>query len=540
MKNAQSFQRLLITGSMVAYLIFLSGSVYAQTDTIPESIDPKAKEILLQLSKSLTESNSFRFLVQYYNAQKEDNTSFEKSDIYQFAMQRPNKLIMTHKEGLFGPTVVCDGQILMTYMPTMNQYLKEPAPANYKILFEQGKSGMVLAQSIPLIDAFFDENPYQKIIRDVNTIEYQGIIDLDGVSCHLILFTQKDMDWKLWLENKNHPVLKKIEADITKQIAQVMPEKLKDNSLRYEFTWTFSDWQFNEQEPENIFHFSPPAAAKEVKDFTNSQAEQKHRLLGQTASNFKLSNLDNKEIELKNHIGKDVVILDFWALRCPPCRVALPILAEIAQQYKDKSVVVYAVNSEDNGDSIKSFLQAQNINIDVLLARNDNVSSLYGVEYLPQTVIIDKKGQIQSIHTGLLPNLKEALTEEIETLRNDKDLIRSADLACTEISFTPDSPQADKPIQFTCTLENKGTDTIYANTYNIVLLIENKQVFISLGNVDIPANYKIQYKTNAKFWNLKLNTDGSYSYKLLVIPGGQNREQNPTDIIMEGTLTVKP
>ncbi len=526
--------REILCGLMVIAVVFAGTGIYGQPVV---QADAKAEELLKQFSKNLAGSSSFRFTVRASTLQKEEQLIQEKKDVYEIAMQRPNMVSMVHKQGLFGPTVVSNGTELVTFLPTSNQYQSESAPADFVAIFEQGQAGMLLSQTVPLVDAFLAVDPYAGIVKDVRTITYEGMDEREGSSCHLIKFVQEDMDWKLWLEEKSPVVMRRIEADISRQILQAMPDKA--DSLRYEFAWDFSGWEFDGKETEKYFQFTPPAGAKKVKEFTNPSGEQKHRMVGETAPNFKLTNLENQEVELASHLGKDVVILDFWSIRCGPCRTTLPILAEVTQGYKDKSVVFYAINTEDQAGSIKDFLRAQNLSLNVLLERNGEVSRLYGLEYLPQTVLIDKKGIIQNIHIGALPNLKEVLTEEIEALREGRNLVARADLAATELVFSPAELSAGQPIAFTCTIQNKGTED-FAGPYHVVLLVNNKQVFGGMKDVKLAPAEKTSFSPAPGEWNLQVAAEGSFPYKLLVIAGNDFVEQNPKDNMLEGILKVNP
>jgi len=534
MNKGKTMVREILCGLMVIAVVFAGTGVYGQPAV---QVDAKAEELLKQFSKNLAGSSSFRFTVRASTLQKEEQLIQEKKDVYEIAMQRPNKLSMVHKQGLFGPTVVSNGTELLTFLPTANQYQAESAPADFDALFQQGQAGMLLSQTVPLVDAFFAADPYAGIVKDVRTITYEGLNEREGSLCHLIKFVQEEMDWKLWLEEKSPVVIRRIEADISRQILQAMPDKA--DSLRYDFAWDFSGWEFDGKEMEKYFQFTPPAGVKKVKEFTNPGGEQKHRMVGETAPNFKLTNLENQEVELASHLGKDVVILDFWALRCGPCRVALPILAEVTQGYKDKSVVFYAINTEDQAGGIKDFLQAQNMSLNVLLERNGQVSGLYGLEYLPQTVLIDKRGIIQNIHIGALPNLKEVLTQEIETLREGRNLVIKADLAATEAAFSPSEPTAGQPIAFTCTVQNQGTEE-FAGTYHVVLLVNNKQVFGGIKDVKLAPAEKTSFSPAPGEWSLQVEAEGSFPYKLLVLAAGDFIEKNPQDNMLEGILKVNP
>jgi len=146
------------------------------------------------------------------------------------------------------------------------------------------------------------------------------------------------------------------------------------------------------------------------------ESEGPETLLGKPAPAFTAGLLDGGTLDLAAHRGKNIVILDFWAIRCPPCRAMLPILQRVAGEYKAKDVVFYTVNREDTPDAIRAFLQSLELTLTVALNPNADVGRLYKVNYIPQTVIIGKDGTIQAVHVGMIPNGEQQLRKELDTL----------------------------------------------------------------------------------------------------------------------------
>jgi peroxiredoxin len=126
-------------------------------------------------------------------------------------------------------------------------------------------------------------------------------------------------------------------------------------------------------------------------------------LQGKPAKAFSLSSLDGGEVNLANHIGKDVVLLDFWAVWCPPCRKSIPALADIAGEFAPKGLVVYAVNQQDTPERVNSFLKSENITVPVLMDPESVAGDLYGVSSIPKIVLIDRTGTIVFTHGGYGP-----------------------------------------------------------------------------------------------------------------------------------------
>ncbi len=145
-------------------------------------------------------------------------------------------------------------------------------------------------------------------------------------------------------------------------------------------------------------------------------------IVGQPAQPFMLPLFGFGQMDLASHKGKDIVVLDFWATWCGPCVMALPALAEVTDAYREKGVVFYAVDQREDPDAIGKFLRAKKLDVTVAMDLKGEVGQAYGVQGIPETVIIDKNGVVQSVHIGYNPNLKERLTGELEALLAGKSL----------------------------------------------------------------------------------------------------------------------
>jgi peroxiredoxin len=126
--------------------------------------------------------------------------------------------------------------------------------------------------------------------------------------------------------------------------------------------------------------------------------ENKDRKL---APPFTLKDATGQPVQLANYKGK-VVLLDFWATWCAPCKVEIPWFMEFEQQFKDRGFEVVGVSMDEDGWSVvKPYVEQLKINYRILLG-NDQVGQLYGgVDSLPTTFLIDRQGKIASVHVGL-------------------------------------------------------------------------------------------------------------------------------------------
>ncbi len=137
-------------------------------------------------------------------------------------------------------------------------------------------------------------------------------------------------------------------------------------------------------------------------------------LEGKPAKAFALTSLDGKEVKLAGLLGKDAVLLDFWAAWCPPCRRSIPALAEIAREFGPKGLVVYAVNQQDTPEAVRNFLKSENINVPVLMDPESVAGNLYGVTGIPKIVLIDRSGIIAFVHAGYGPGTEWVIRRAVQ------------------------------------------------------------------------------------------------------------------------------
>lgn len=129
------------------------------------------------------------------------------------------------------------------------------------------------------------------------------------------------------------------------------------------------------------------------------------------APDFTLKTLDGKTISLSNVKGK-VVLLDFWASWCAPCRKELPHIQKLANEFRDKGLIIYGINDEPIDKAIE-FLKKNNYSLTVL--HDDNtVAHLYQVTGFPTIVFIDKDGRLVETIVGY--EEEAVLREKIERL----------------------------------------------------------------------------------------------------------------------------
>ncbi|MCD6527533.1 MAG: TlpA family protein disulfide reductase [Desulfuromonas sp.] len=115
---------------------------------------------------------------------------------------------------------------------------------------------------------------------------------------------------------------------------------------------------------------------------------------GMMAADFQLKDLHGQELTLSSLRGK-VVVLNFWATWCPPCREEMPSMEKLHHLMQGQPFVLLAVNIEENGpQAVRSFLQTHHVTFPILFDQSAEVRKRYGVSKYPETFIINPEGEI--------------------------------------------------------------------------------------------------------------------------------------------------
>ena len=136
---------------------------------------------------------------------------------------------------------------------------------------------------------------------------------------------------------------------------------------------------------------------------------------GAPAPQFTLTARSGANVSLAQYKGQ-VVMLNFWASWCGPCRQEMPLLESIYKQYHRMGFTLIGVNVEPDSNAANQWLKETPVSFPILYDKESKVSQMYDVAGMPSTVIIDRAGKVRVLHRGYKPGDENGYLDSVRTL----------------------------------------------------------------------------------------------------------------------------
>ncbi len=234
------------------------------------------------------------------------------------------------------------------------------------------------------------------------------------VDCFVLKVESRDMDGPAELKfDKATGLLREMVADLTESVKKAGRPDI--SSVRY--TVEYRTVRAGVELKPEAFAFTVPSGARdrtEVATGMEADGGDHSVLVGQPAPDFSLEDLDGNLVKLADLKGS-VVVLDFWATWCGPCRAAMPALNAIYERHKAAGLKVYVVNQQEPKDKVARFIDGAKLTMPALLDLKGSVGRQYHVSGLPTTVIIGPDGTVKHVHVGFGGSLDE-LERQVQSL----------------------------------------------------------------------------------------------------------------------------
>ena len=360
-------------------------------------IDAKAQELTRKMAAQFEAAKTAEADLEVtVKLQAPENTSMPAK--YSLALEKPNRLALSFKEGRVGASVYSDGIEGTTYIPMLNKYTVRPAPKSIgSLVLEAGATFGDVTGSMAFIAALFSPKPYEALIDGVVEGSYVGLEVIAGKQYQRVRFQQEGVSWSMLVTAGDKPLLRRIEVDVSK-----LPVNAES------MTMEFSGWKLNEKIEPVHFKFVPPPGAQKVDALLDADSD----LVGEKLPEFKLKAVDGKtwnSAEWKGH----PVMLTFWAGAEKHAIGALKDLSDLALDHKHVKFFTVNLDQIEDAEKVKALFATHKVSLPVALDSTHAVSEELEVDGVPMTFYVDTKGTIQNAWLGHHPDFKKFLSTEI-------------------------------------------------------------------------------------------------------------------------------
>jgi peroxiredoxin/outer membrane lipoprotein-sorting protein len=335
-----------------------------------------------------------------------------------FTFARPNRLRLAREPELGSMLLVSDGQMLVNYLGMAKQYTSRKAPDALSPADLQGPGMGGPGASVLCHSLLLSQAPLRELLNGLEQVAELGPEQLEGVPVMVVelkkrlsslgtsLLSQGQEDQsiavRLWIGAEDH-LLRQVsyEVDMGGMAARMpAPQQSMMAGMKMVFTQRHIAIQADPNLPEETFAFTPPPGARLVELIGQGMDHPGHaELVGKPAPSFTLKDLEGAEVKLADFAGK-VLIVDFWATWCGPCREELPAFTALQSQYAGQGFSVIGLSTDEKAQTVRQFAEKNRINFPLLMA-DAVVRHDYGdISALPTTFVIDRKGVVRYTHLG--------------------------------------------------------------------------------------------------------------------------------------------
>ncbi|WP_394129925.1 TlpA family protein disulfide reductase [Shewanella maritima] len=136
---------------------------------------------------------------------------------------------------------------------------------------------------------------------------------------------------------------------------------------------------------------------------------------GQVAPDFTLKSMQGQNLNLAEQRG-EIIIINFWASWCGPCRKEMPVLQKLQDKYQDLGVQVWGINVEQDNEAGRNFLKGLDLSFPILFDASNTLSETYDVKAMPTTVIVDRDGNVRHVYYGYQDGYEKKYAKAIKQL----------------------------------------------------------------------------------------------------------------------------
>ncbi len=391
----------------------------------PGSVDRKATDILRDMCSTYQSAETIRSTAEMKWVIGSGDSVQEEESKFKLYKDGSDRFALKMTKGTSGGTIVADGSRLFTHMPVYGAHATEDTyDANEAIASTLARMADVSGMpGMRLISDLMTASPYEALMTGVTSASHIGQEKVQRKQTEHIQLVRDGQTWDLWILTGDRPTISRFSAIVTEGHVR-FDEFMLPPGVELTAQVTFNSWKFDKEMRDKYFKIKAPRDSQQVDTFADvTFGSSPDSIIGSKAPNVTMALNSGDEVELGDYLGKNVIVLDFWASWCGPCRVAMPNIIEITDSYKDQGVQLFAVNHGEARKVATRFLEKEGYDCTVAIDPKRRIGRRFGVSSLPTTIIIGPDGTIQAIHRGWSDAYKKQMRDEIDKLLAGKSLV---------------------------------------------------------------------------------------------------------------------
>jgi len=375
-------------------LLFLAASAVAQ---------PQAAEVLAKVAHNYLHAHAIHVVAVRTDSLMRAGANLSMETDYELAERPPGKFRAWSRAGDTEGLAVSDGATTWKALPKARQWMKqEVAGVADEADEEPAPEGRNQPRDLREVIARLLVTRYIAIsqVAESPEIAREDAFSLGHtkVPCYVITTRTQKIAHEMWIDKNRFLVLRDIQTSRSGAAEEAVSRiEVKIKKL-----------ELDDEVDDSVFTWTPEKKWTEVEMLVLPQ-EQHTALTGLAAADFQLKSVSGEPVRLSDLRGS-VVVLDFWATWCGPCRRELPIVEKLRTEFAGK-VQFLGINDEDKG-TVAGFLKKNDYQLSVLMDSRKEVHRQYGIRSIPQLFVIDREGVIRQHYVG--GRSEEALRKAIQ------------------------------------------------------------------------------------------------------------------------------
>lgn len=361
----------------------------------------KVPEILAQMAAAYRSLQVYHATINAESHMDRGNLSTLYRRQVNFAFGRPNRFRVESSDRSAEGLVLSDGTTLTTYDHYNAQYVQQQAPEKLTVADMQRWVPLIMGLLVPQLLA--SDDPLAELLEGVESVKEVREETLDGIPVVLVELTKSVLALGptlpaaagdhlvkalLWVGTQDHLIHQASYAGPAEAVVVGEEVRVRHQAI-----------EVDPVPPDPLFTFVPPAGARLVDHFPLPGSDDLAK--SYPAPAFALKGLDGKEMKLADFSG-EVLLLNFWASWSRPCKIELSILDSLQFQYRERGLRVLALSIDEQADTVRSFAKQHSLSFPLVIADAKVQADYGGIDLVPRTLVIDKKGTVRGVYNGVL------------------------------------------------------------------------------------------------------------------------------------------